>query len=150
MTALSTPPFVRVCVSSNSECIIHPGHSYLFFPIYVIHPQHPNVEVTWPALGSSGRAPRRYGLPFLSDKIITPGRNGKACNEARMSYGCGPEGSRSDFQGIPSETRIGPLGNPLKPRSRYEWLSCEARNLGRIAAWSDGLQDDCGITFTDC
>ena len=96
-----------------------------------------NVEVSRGALGPTGRAPRRYGLPFLSEKIITPERNGKTCNEARMSYGCGPEGSRSDFQGIPSEMLVNLLRNPLKPRSRYEWLSCEARNLGRIADWSE-------------
>ena len=59
-----------------------------------------NIELTRGALGPSGRAPRRYGFPFLYEKIITYGRNGKTCNEARMSYGCGPAGSRSDFQGI--------------------------------------------------
>ncbi len=122
----------------------------VLFPLFLCPKGPSNVKVTWPALGSSGRAPRRYGLPFLYEKIITPGRNGKAYNEARMSYGCGPEGSRSDFQGIPSETRVKPQGNPLKPRSRYEWLSCEARNLGRIAGWSDDLRDDRGITFTVC
>jgi hypothetical protein len=83
----------------------------------------------------SGRAPRRYGFPFLYEKIIACGRNGKTCNEARMSYGCGSAGSRSDFQGIPSK-RLSEMRNSLKPRSRYEWHSRLARILGRIAAWS--------------
>jgi hypothetical protein len=96
----------------------------------------PNIELTRGALGPSGRAPRRYGFPFLYEKIIACGRNGKTCNEARMSYGCGPEGSRSDFQGI-SLKRLPEMRNSLKPRSRYEWLSRHARNLGRIAAWSE-------------
>jgi hypothetical protein len=52
-----------------------------------------------------------------------------------MSYGCGPEGSRSDFQGI-SLKRLFEMRNSLKPRSRYEWHSRLARILGRIAAWS--------------
>jgi hypothetical protein len=95
----------------------------------------PNIKVTRGALVPSGRAPRRYGFPFLYEKIIACGRNGKTCNEARMSYGCGPEGSRSDFQGI-SLRRMFETRNSLKPRSRYEWLSRLARNLGRIAAWN--------------
>ena len=94
-----------------------------------------NIKVTCGALGPSGRAPRRYGFPFLYEKIIACGRNGKTCNEARMSYGCGPAGSRSDFQGIPSG-RLSETRNSLKPRSRYEWHSRLARILGRIAAWS--------------
>ena len=85
----------------------------------------PNVEVSRGALGPTGRAPRRYGLPFLYEKIIPPGRNGKTCNEARMSYGCGPEGSRSDFQGIPSETRVKPRRKPLKPRSRWSGIRAQ-------------------------
>jgi hypothetical protein len=49
-----------------------------------------------------------------------------------MSYGCGPAGSRSDFQGISSK-RMFEMRNSLKPRSRYEWHSRFARILGRIA-----------------
>jgi hypothetical protein len=52
-----------------------------------------------------------------------------------MSYGCGPAGSRSDFQGI-SLKRMFETRNSLKPRSRCEWHSRLARILGRIAAWS--------------
>ena len=31
----------------------------------------PNVEVSRGALGPTGRAPRRYGIPILSEKIVT-------------------------------------------------------------------------------
>ena len=75
-------------------------------------------------LGSRGREPRRYGFPFLYEKIITSGRNGKTCNKARMSYGCGPEGREA-------------LSPKAKPRSRCEWHSRLARILGRIAAWCE-------------
>ena len=37
-------------------------------------------------------------FPFLYEKIITYWRNGKTCNELRTTYGCGPEGSQSDFR----------------------------------------------------
>ena len=76
--------------------------------------------------------------------------NWKPCNEHRTTYGCGPGRSRSDFQGIPSKTRVKPQRNLLKPRSRYEWLSCVARNLGRITAWSERLRDDCAVDSTVC
>ena len=47
------------------------------------------------------------------------------CNELRTTYGCGPEGSRSDFQGIPSEMRVKPQGKPLKPRSRWSGIRAQ-------------------------
>ena len=60
-----------------------------------------NVKGNQWRIWAPSHEPRRYGFPFLSEKIITPERNGKTCNEARMSYGCGPVGRQSRFQGIP-------------------------------------------------
>ena len=94
-------------------------------------------EVTRPALAPQGREPRRYGFPFLYEKIVTYRRNGKTCNEARMSYGCGPEGREA-------------LSPRAKPRSRYEWHSRLRESEAELPPGANGLRDDCGIGFTVC
>ena len=62
----------------------------------------------------------------------------------------GPKGGKAAFKESPSETMVKPQGDSLKPRSRQEWHSCEARIRKRIAAWSERLRDDRAVGFTDC